>query len=998
MRITSKRNKGFTLTELLIVIAILAVIATIAVPVVSGLMKKGKDTSEDVNSALYTSIMQKYATEEVGASTLYPRLTTTGVNSEYSVFSAKAGQGVFPGFNIIAGADDSDVVSGIRREAVIAIKAFSDTAVSDEYFIPPPSDSDYEYVYYYLTGQVKKEKRDDLVYADASDYLTGEINVSEYWVYLSRDGGSGAALGGVSDGSGYMFIQVLQYGTGQPVDGATVKVSSGATVFTATTNANQNGFVGFSGIPEGSVQIAVEYNGAVSFPDSRYYSKTGEVIISPSGYEGCQMNSPYIVELMVGSLGSIGFYQETVRWDNGQWMESRERITANIAILSDFSINAAKAEGTERAQRYMTYTNNTNGTQELLIENAFLTIGHYKLSSSAYGYRTYRQDVRAGIYGLDDYSGNYDGLSSPYEFPIVMLSPDGQSVVSGTIGWESANQPLVGTGVGLTGTWLSYTNYYLNARVCLTNAATGVKHYSEYFIRNDTGKYDYEITGLPDGIYEFSIESPYNFVELSDFPKQVTVDGRYVEVSGDVCRNDVSTAYVYGRITYDGQGNMDPVPGATVKMIRGGDPSAAFTLTTNSYGYFYPSKNLECGFYNISITLPPKLGGGTYQYRIFISRNAYLSIQLPVASKLIEGVIIPLDSNAVEVSKTGTLSQAEIEFVRVSSDGLYEYSTVTGTIDGTSSRAAFSARLVPGYYKVRITSRCYDSFLSIPQSLNGQQNLKYYLSSDTDRNNHATLIEEHDSSGHWNECENCERKFDYAEHTASAWTYWSTSYCYKYCTYCKYTMQGPSTHSISSYVSKAATCTADGVRTYYCTKGCGYSYTAKISKSGHVGNGIWVYDNNGTASYGGTHHQNCKNCGTVLNSGSACSRGSWSSNGISNHYDTCSKCKGKRYANHSWFETSRSGYVCTGGTIYYKCSSCGQTKTGSYGASAQHNTNARCSTRHACSWNTYCSGAGTHVWNGYYHILCSVCGRVSSDSKWCAMHVSPSKPSKPCPN
>lgn len=995
--LSAYRKRGFTLTELLIVLAILAVIATIAVPVVAGLMNKGKETSEDVNAALYTSIMQKYATEEVGKPALYPRLTATGANAEYSTFASKAGQGSFPGYNIIAGAGGSDVMAEIRREAVIAIKAFSDTAVSDEYYIPPPSDGDYEYVYYYLTGQVKKEKRDDLAYADAAEYLTGGIDVNEYWVYLSRDGGSGAALGGVSDGTGYMFIQVLQFGTGQPVDGATVKVSSGASVFTATTSAGQNGFVGFSGIPEGSVQIAVEYNGAVSFPDSRYYSKSGEVIISPSGYEGCQMNSPYVVELMIGSLGSLGFYEETVRWENGTWTEQRERITDNIAITSDFSVNTAKASGTERAQRYTTHPSNTNGTQELLTENEFLSYGHYKLAVSAYGYRTHRQDVQAKIYGLDDYSGNYDSFSNPYEFPVVMLSPAGQSVVSGTIGWESSYQPLVGTGSGLTGTWLSYTNYYLSARVRLTNTATGVSYYSGYLTRESSGKYDYRITGLPDGVYDFTIESPYGFTALKNFPKQITVDGRHMEVSGDVCREDVGTAYAYGRITYDSRGNGDPISGAVVKMTRGGDSSAAFTVTTNTYGYFYPNVNVDCGFYNITVSLPAHLGGGVFQYRIFVSDSNYLQIRLPVADKLVEGVIIPIDSDGREESKAGTLSQAKIEFIRLSSDGKKEYGTVTGTVNGTNARATFSARLVPGYYRVEINSQCYDSFSSVKSSINGNRNLRYTLYSDSDRKNHADLVEGKDSSGHWKECESCERVFDYEKHTESAWTYWSSSYCYKYCTDCGYTTQSPSAHRISSYVSKAATCTTDGVRTYYCNRGCGYGYTSKISKSGHIGNGIWVYDNNGTNTYSGTHHQNCRNCGTVMNSGSACSRGSWLSNGTSNHYDVCSKCSGRRYVNHSWVETSRTGYACTGGTIYYKCSVCGETKTGSYGATAQHNTRARCSIRHSCSWNTYCSAAGTHIWDGYYHILCSVCGRISSDSKWCGMHVNASVPSLPCP-
>ena len=87
-----KRKRGFTLTELLITVGIIAVLLAIVIPVVSGLLNRGTDTSEDVNAAFYTSIMNKFAVEKVQNASSYPRLTTTGTDAEYTTFAEKAGK------------------------------------------------------------------------------------------------------------------------------------------------------------------------------------------------------------------------------------------------------------------------------------------------------------------------------------------------------------------------------------------------------------------------------------------------------------------------------------------------------------------------------------------------------------------------------------------------------------------------------------------------------------------------------------------------------------------------------------------------------------------------------------------------------------------------------------------------------------------------------------------------------------------------------------------
>ncbi len=993
---TNKKKTGFTLAELLITIGIILALLAIGVPVLSGLLNKGSDTSEDVNAALYTSIMNKFAAEEVDKASTYPRLSTTGANAEYDTFAAKAGNGTYPGYNIIAGLNNADALDEIRREAVIAIKAFSDTAVSDEYYIPPPADADYEYVYYYLTGEVKKMKRDDMTTTSGAELLNGNIDIQDYWVYLSRDGGSGAALGGVSEGTGFLFVQVLQYGTGQPLDGATVTVRSGASTYTAVTEDGQNGYVGFAGIPVGSVDVSVECCGAIPFPDSRYYAKTGEIIISESGYEGCQLNIPYVVELKLGSLGSLGFYEEKQVWQNGSWDSVREKITDSVTVTSSFVANSSNPGGIPRNETYTSNLYATSGTQPLLVGDKCLTYGNYNMTISSYNYRTYREAVTSGVYGIDNAFGAFSGFTSPYEYPIVMRYPAGQSVVSGTVERESSYQPAQGTPSGLSGSWGYTDNSYVYARVKLTNTSTGRAYYSDYFTYNANGKHDYIVSGLPDGTYTFEIESPYDYDDLSEFPETIVVDGRHVEVSGKVYVEDVGIGSINGYVTYDYSGGYDPVVGAKVSFTRHGDNSSVVYTTTDSNGY-YSVDNLECGFYQMKVSLSSALGGTTTYLKMFISGDESCDVQLSVPTVEIEGYVEPHRSSYEAMYISGTLYDVEVVFTRVNSSGTKTYSSFSADVYTGGIDAEYEIELVPGYYRVSISATCYQDVGSGVTLFSRDTEHNYDIYIDRyNENNHAYMYFQYDEYGHWDECSNCQEVFNYSEHDPSSWTYYSTSYCYKYCTVCGYTTHGPSSHSMSSYVSKAATCTTTGTRVYYCTKGCGYSYTETISNGGHTCNGIWVYDENGTSTFVGTHHQNCTGCGIEMDSGTLCTRGSLYSDGATYHYDVCSVCRGRRYSEHTWQEVSRTGYVCTGGTVSYKCSGCGATKTGSYEATSAHNMRASCDTFHACSWNSYCTAKGQHIWDGHYHIMCTRCQAVDS-LYWCAMHMGSVGTVFPCP-
>ena len=64
---------------------------------------------------------------------------------------------------------------------------------------------------------------------------------------------------------------------------------------------------------------------------------------------------------------------------------------------------------------------------------------------------------------------------------------------------------------------------------------------------------------------------------------------------------------------------------------------------------------------------------------------------------------------------------------------------------------------------------------------------------------------------------------------------WTDATCSapKTCSKCGETEGDALGHSYTSYVSTKATCEDAGVRTYYCTNGCGGRYTASISATGH---------------------------------------------------------------------------------------------------------------------------------------------------------------------
>ena len=870
-------KKGVTLTELLIVIGIIVVLAAVLIPVFTGVMTKTNEQSDEVSAGLYTSVMQQFANEKAGEALLYPNLSTTGADAEYSVLNEKSGHGMFPGFNILEYDNDDDIYDAIRREAVIAIKAFTDVKTLDGYYVQPPTKEHYQYVYYYLTGRVTVEDERTKTPVTKNSLSSGVVNVEDYWVYLSRDGGSGEALNNEVNGTGMVFVQIRQYGTDNLLDGVKVTLRIGSESRVATTGVN--GTVGFSDVSLGSVFAEAEKLGAISFPDSRFYNESGCITVKNGGYIGDSASNPYVITLKMGSLGSMGFYKRTHTWNGSSWSVSDAYITDNVLVTSAFAVDTTRTVGVARAETYYTNLSVTSGKQELLTtDGKFLLYGPYNLTVSASGYRNHNEKVTSAVYGLDNLAGDYAGATSPYEYPIIMKKPTGSGKVTGVITWERQQQPLQGT-PSFDGSWLAgHENYAVTTRVVMKNNSTGTLYYSPYFAASTTGKYPFTVSNLPDGTYSIYLNTPYgnsSQLVLDELPESVTIDGTDVVINARVYYADVGTGSANVTVTYDDKGGNDPISGATVQFCRLGSVTYS-GLTTDDDGKCSMS-SLKRGFYQVKVTPPSYIGSETYTYKIFVDGTENLTIRLPIKPITITGTVSGYKSDGTTaMDKSGSFSGLTISFVRYNKNGTKKYSSVSATVTTTGLTAPYTVTLVPGMYKVVTSVTCYKDY-------SGANTLRNFLSATTfnfsltvDGANischpNAKVEWKQDSSYHWQECSKCGTVFNKKAHTPSAWTASGASGCYRYCTEpnCKRTINPVTAHDYqyTATGSYASTCVKNGNKHYKCSR-CGYGKDESIPLTGHSW-GAYVADDDTT------HTRKCKNAGCSASETHNHSFGDW---------------------------------------------------------------------------------------------------------------------------
>lgn len=904
-------KKGVTLVELLVVLAVLVALAAVMIPIITGVMNKTNEQTDEVSAGLYTSIMQQFANEKVGDALLYPNLTTTGTDSEYAVLHDKAGKGMFPGYNILVYDNDDDIYDAIRREAVIAIKAFSDAKTLDGYYVQSPTKEHFQYVYYYLTGKVAVEDERTKTPITRASVESGVVNLEDYWVYLSRDGGSGESMTNNENGTGMVFVQVRQFGSDSLLDGVTVTLRLGAESRTAVTGTN--GTVGFSDISLGSVYVEATKLGAIAFPDSRFYTETGLITVKKNGYVGDSAANPYVITLKMGSLGSIGYYKRTSTWNGSSWTTSDTPVTDDTIISAYFLVDTTRPPvGSARNETYHTNPSVTGGKQELLTtDGKFLLYGPYYMLTSGGGFRANIEKVTSKIYGLDNPAGDYADATEPYEYPVIMKRPAGQGVVSGTITWERPEQPLKGTPTA-TGTWLEgYENYSVNTRVVMQNKSTENLYYSDYFTASSTGNYPYTITGLPDGEYSIWLESPYKAndkLTLRYLPDSVTIDGTDVVINAQVDYLDPGTGFTKVTVTYDANGNYDPIPDATVQFIRLGKP-VYVSKTTDNNGYCNYG-GIRRGFYQLKITPPSYIGSTIYTYRLFVTDDDNLTVRLPISKITVSGTVSGYKADGTtSMDKTGSFSGLKVSFVRYSSDGAKKYSTVDATVTTTGLTAPYSVSLVPGKYKIVSSVTCYKDYSGADELRTFTTTSTHNFSLTVDGTNivchpNAKITWKQDSTHHWQECSKCGTVFNKTAHKYSAWTASGATGCYRYCTEpnCNRTLNAVTAHDYQykSAGSYASTCVTNGNNHYECSR-CGYGKNESVALTGHNWSAY-------TADNDTTHTRRCRNTGCSATETHNHSYGSW------------------YWVNHDIEMSANGSYCYSNGCQRADCTICGHYK------------------------------------------------------------------------
>lgn len=185
-------KKGFTLVEMLVVVALLAILVTVSIPVITSINSKAGNSAdeiaaESIETAIDSWMDTDYSDDNFYRTNLYTSAATgeaatariDGLTEQmYSYYFAGTGQ--LPGVELT---DEAQ----IRHSVITAIKATSSIKIliknGQQYIESPKTGSKYGFKYYYKIGRVNAEP------VDSSGSALGNDEVYRYYVWLDRNGG-----------------------------------------------------------------------------------------------------------------------------------------------------------------------------------------------------------------------------------------------------------------------------------------------------------------------------------------------------------------------------------------------------------------------------------------------------------------------------------------------------------------------------------------------------------------------------------------------------------------------------------------------------------------------------------------------------------------------------------------------------------------------------------------------------------------------------------------